>query len=212
MSARTARAGKKPATSQIDERLIKALAHPLRVQALGILNQRVASPVEIARDLGEPLANVAYHVKILEDNDCIELVRTEPRRGALEHYYRARMRPWFSKRDWKQLPTSGRQTISSGVVAQITDDIAEAMRAGVFDARSDRHLSRVAAVVDEQGWKEIATLLDDVLERVVEIQAESAQRLEDADDGIHVRVALMHHEAATSNAASTPRRGARKRG
>jgi DNA-binding transcriptional ArsR family regulator len=80
----------------IDRRLIKALGHPVRVRALEILNERVASPSELAKELAEPLGNVAYHVKILEENDAIELVRTAPVRGALEHFYRARIQPWFS--------------------------------------------------------------------------------------------------------------------
>ena len=32
---------------------------------------------------------MAYHVKILEETGAIELVRTAPVRGALEHFYRA---------------------------------------------------------------------------------------------------------------------------
>jgi DNA-binding transcriptional ArsR family regulator len=75
--------------ASLDRRLIKALGHPVRVRALEILNARVASPSELAKELGEPLGNVAYHVKILEENDAIELVRTAPVRGALEHFYRA---------------------------------------------------------------------------------------------------------------------------
>jgi DNA-binding transcriptional ArsR family regulator len=75
--------------ARLDRRLIKALGHPVRVRALEILNARVASPSELAKELGEPLGNVAYHVKILEENDAIELVRTAPVRGALEHFYRA---------------------------------------------------------------------------------------------------------------------------
>jgi DNA-binding transcriptional ArsR family regulator len=72
-----------------EQRLIKALGHPVRIRALQVLNTRVASPSELARELDEPLGNVAYHVKILEENDAIELVRTAPVRGALEHFYRA---------------------------------------------------------------------------------------------------------------------------
>ena len=82
--------------ANIDRRLIRALGHPVRVRALEVLNERVASPSQLAKELGEPLGNVAYHVKILEENDAIELVRTAPVRGALEHFYRARVRPWFS--------------------------------------------------------------------------------------------------------------------
>jgi len=52
--------------ADVDQRLIKALGHPLRMSVLAILNARVASPSELAKELGEPLGNVAYHVKILE--------------------------------------------------------------------------------------------------------------------------------------------------
>ena len=75
--------------ADVDQRLIKALGHPLRMSVLAILNARVASPSELAKELGEPLGNVAYHVKILEETGAIELVRTAPVRGALEHFYRA---------------------------------------------------------------------------------------------------------------------------
>ena len=73
--------------------MAKALAHPLRVQLLTALNEGVASPNELAKRLNEPLTNVSYHVRMLHDLGCIELVETEPRRGALEHYYRAIVRP-----------------------------------------------------------------------------------------------------------------------
>ncbi|TMK71288.1 MAG: helix-turn-helix transcriptional regulator, partial [Actinobacteria bacterium] len=61
-----------PAKSEeasLDRRLIKALGHPVRIRALEVLNARVASPSELAKELGEPLGNVAYHVKVLEAND-----------------------------------------------------------------------------------------------------------------------------------------------
>jgi DNA-binding transcriptional ArsR family regulator len=80
---------RKSKEASVDPRLIKALGHPVRVRALAILNERVASPSELAEELGEALGNVAYHVKVLEENGAIELVRTAPVRGALEHFYRA---------------------------------------------------------------------------------------------------------------------------
>ncbi len=49
---------------KLDQRLIKALAHPLRVEILAILNERVASPNELAKGLGEGLSQVSYHVKV----------------------------------------------------------------------------------------------------------------------------------------------------
>ena len=77
-------------TDQLDERLAKALSHPLRQRILQRLNEGgIRSPNELSRELGDPLGNVSYHVRILRELDCVELVRTEQRRGALEHYYRA---------------------------------------------------------------------------------------------------------------------------
>jgi|SRR5215218_1972569 len=88
----------------VDRRIAKALSHPLRSHLLGILNERVASPSEMAEELGESLQVVSYHCRTLLDLECIELVRTEPRRGALEHFYRAVVRPYFSDDDWSGCP------------------------------------------------------------------------------------------------------------
>ena len=71
------------------------LAHPLRVRILdaienasSVLRGRPSmSPVELHRELGEPLSGVSYHVTVLARLGAIELVDTAPRRGAVEHYY-----------------------------------------------------------------------------------------------------------------------------
>jgi DNA-binding transcriptional ArsR family regulator len=46
------------------------------------------SPNELAKALDAPLGTVAYHVRMLEDRGLLVLAGTEPRRGAMEHYYR----------------------------------------------------------------------------------------------------------------------------
>jgi DNA-binding transcriptional ArsR family regulator len=70
----------------------KALAHPLRGQILTLLEDGGRkSPSELAGELeGAPLGNVSYHVRYLHGQDLIRLVATEPRRGAVEHFYEAR--------------------------------------------------------------------------------------------------------------------------
>ncbi len=73
----------------IDQRLVKAVAHPLRVEILEtMVSHGELSPAQIAKKLDRPPGNVSYHVNVLRDCEVLELVRTEPRRGALEHYYR----------------------------------------------------------------------------------------------------------------------------
>ena len=76
-----------------DQGIITALGHPLRARILAELDEHEASPKELSQALGEKLGNVSYHVRILAGLDLIELVRQTPRRGAVEHHYRARPRP-----------------------------------------------------------------------------------------------------------------------
>jgi len=77
-----------PRPASIDPRLAKALSRPLRADALALIGDGVSSPKLIAAKLGVDLRTVAYHVRVLRNLGCIELVETRPRRGATEHVYR----------------------------------------------------------------------------------------------------------------------------
>lgn len=195
--------------------MAKALAHPLRVQLLSLLNEGVASPNELAKKLDEPLTNVSYHVRMLHDLGCIELVDTEPRRGALEHYYRAIMRPFFADKDWKRLPKNARGSISDAVLQLVWEDSAEAIKTGLFDEREDRHLSRSVLCVDDQGWDDLNALLVETLDQAMQIQADSASRAAKSDTDTKrfgVNLVMMSHPAPSSAKESTaPSSGTKKR-
>lgn len=77
-----------PRPVSIDQRLAKALSNSLRVQALDLIAEGIASPKLIAETLGLDVRNVAYHVRVLKQLGCVELVETHQRRGAVEHVYR----------------------------------------------------------------------------------------------------------------------------
>ena len=204
---------KRQTASAVDSRLAKALAHPLRVQLLAALNEGVASPNELAKKLDEPLTNVSYHVRMLHDLGTIELVETEPRRGALEHYYRAIVRPFFADREWKRLPKNARGSISDAVLQLVWEDVSEAIKSGLFDEREDRHLSRTVLAVDDEGWEELNELLVDVIDRAMQIQADSAARASNGDgDTFSVNLVMMTHPTPSSAKESTaPSSGTRKR-
>ena len=203
---------KRQTASAVDSRLAKALAHPLRVQLLAALNEGVASPNELAKKLDEPLTNVSYHVRMLHDLGCIELVETEPRRGALEHYYRAVVRPFFGDRDWKRLPKNARGSISDAVLQLVWEDAAEAIKGGLFDEREDRHLSRSVLSLDEEGWNDLNDLLGRTLDSAMQIQAESASRATKNGEPFNVNLVMMTHPTPSSAKMSTaPRSGGRKR-
>jgi DNA-binding transcriptional ArsR family regulator len=179
----------------VDPRLAKALSHPMRTRILTILNEQVASPNEISEMIGERLPNVSYHVRALHDLDCIELVRTAQRRGAIEHYYRALQRPFFSDRDWTRLPRSARQAVADVILQMIWDDTSKAIKAQTFESRSDRHLSRTPLMLDEEGWREVNQLLAKTLSQAEQIAAKSAKRRgKSGAPEIPTRMVMMHFE------------------
>jgi hypothetical protein len=190
----------------VDERLAKALSHPMRAHILAILNERVASPNEIA--------GIIDHVRALHELGCIELVRTAQRRGAIEHYYRALKRPFFSDRDWKRLPQSARQAMSDVALQMIWEDVSTAIEEDTFERRPDRYLTRSPLVLDQRGWDELNEALGGILEEAERIGAQSAKRLAKAeDDGIPTRLVMMHFEASEAEEPSSngPSRSRRKR-
>lgn len=159
-----------------DQTLIKALSHPVRASALTILNQRVASPKEIAIELHEEVGKVSYHVKELRNLGCVELVDTAQRRGATEHYYRGVAQAYLSDSFWATLSTAVRNGISVTGLKVLIEAARESVEAGTFDARVDRHLSCLTLGLDGQGWKEANGLLNETLERLAEIGCESEAR------------------------------------
>src|SRR3954452_18772737 len=150
---------------QLDQRLVKALGHPLRQRLLILLHKYgESSPRELALRSGEPLGNVSYHVRILKDNDCVELERTEPRRGAVEHFYRPTSRPVLDDTQWAQLPASVRRALFGQSLREVGDDVvAAAAGTGLDDPQA--HVSRTWLELDDTAWEELAQALSGVLER-----------------------------------------------
>src|SRR5690242_4966125 len=130
-----------------DPRFVKALAHPLRIHILRILEDRTASPRELADELEAKLPNVSYHVRFLERLGLLELVDTQPRRGALEHFYRASGRLRVTGKAWAQVPDIVKNAMVAATLDQIVDYVKAGAMIGGFD-RADAHASRQPVVLD----------------------------------------------------------------
>jgi DNA-binding transcriptional ArsR family regulator len=183
----------------ITQQLAKALAHPLRVRILSSLHKGISSPNQLAQELGEPLGNVSYHVKTLLEYDCVELVKTEPRRGAVEHFYRATDRAFLSDSDWAKIPASARKGISGSILESIGQSATEAMAEGTLDARSDSHLSDTPLQLDKQGWKELNKVLKETVDKASAIQKEAVKRMgKDKDKALQTKLAIMHFEVPSA--------------
>lgn len=74
--------------SPVPLNLPRAENHILRRQILThMAAEEPISPNRLSVALAAPLGNVSYHMKTLLECGAVELHSTEPRRGAVEHFY-----------------------------------------------------------------------------------------------------------------------------
>jgi DNA-binding transcriptional ArsR family regulator len=177
----------------VDASVLKALGHPLRMRLLTLISERgEASPVEMSRELGRPLATVSHHTRVLRDLGYIELSRTEPRRGAVEHFYRAAAAAFIDDEQWERLPLAARRRITGQIFRQVFEDGAAAGGRGGFDA-AGAHIVRKLLDLDPRGWRELSRAVDALLRRVEAIQARSDARVRaDADASRPSELAILH--------------------
>lgn len=138
----------------VDGDVAKAMAHPLRIQIIAMLNQRVMSATMIAKQVDEPLQNVAYHFRILREKGLIEEVDSRPVRGSTEHFYRATKRVLFDGRAWENLPTSMKARVSGRMFSDFLEVVSAAMLGETFDSSDERVNVWRQGRLDEQGWEE----------------------------------------------------------
>lgn len=73
--------------------VVNALNHPLRRELLRRMAKYGSdgvSPKKLADEFGGDISLqlIAYHVRLLAEPGIVKLVKTAPRRGAVEHFYK----------------------------------------------------------------------------------------------------------------------------
>jgi DNA-binding transcriptional ArsR family regulator len=183
--------GESKREATVDPGVVRAIGHPLRMRLLNRLNEEVCSPVEMARELGESVQLISYHVRILRDLGFVELVGTTPRRGAIEHHYRAVRRPVFSDADWAALPANARAALGWEIAKEAFVHARDTFQSGALDDRTDTHLSFSDLTLDEQGWSDMADCLAVVLEQTSEIEERARKRLDAGAEPVKARLAML---------------------
>ncbi len=188
----------RPIASVDDPRYVMAMSHPLRVRILAMLDERTASPVELAGWLGAALGTVAYHVRTLERLGLVELVQVTHVRGAVEHHYRSCGRTRVSDEAWAAAPAIAKQAAVSASLQTIDAYARAASAAGGFD-HGNSHLTRTQLTLDPRGWRDLSRaclrLLDQV-DRIGEAATERIERNPHSGDTKDVALVMMLFEAA----------------
>lgn len=178
-----------------DRRLIKALGHPVREHILAVLNERIASAREIGEEIGADVSSFYHHIEELEKLECIERVETRRRRGAREHFFKAKASLFFDDAAWRRLPGTVKADQTANNLQSLLDDVVAAVEAETFDARDDRHTSWSPGFLDLQGWQEMVNLMNETVERLGSIREAAALRLTAAGErGIPATIAILAFE------------------
>lgn len=176
-----------------DEKVIShSVNHEHRLDALSIFYERTASPKEIQKALGIPLATASHHVKELYDEDVIELVKTEPRRGAVEHFYRAKRVPEVDAEEWKKLPEAARRGIANVAMQAVVADGLASLRHGKLEADDDMYIAWMPMGLSQVGEDE-----------VTEFQAEILAKFKEIVERDKARLSTGKHEARSVRVAAT---------
>jgi len=189
---------KQPET--IDQRLVRALAHPLRIQILEILSERIASPNTLSMELETGLSHVAYHTRTLDKCGCLELVDTAQRRGATEHFYKASPGSFIGNREWRSVPRSVRGAISAATLQTFLDKAIAALEAGTLDGRDDTIFRWMPLQLDEEGWKDVVAILEEATNQILSAHLRSQDRLNsgEAKETVSTVIGMASFETAAS--------------
>jgi hypothetical protein len=159
----------------MSDRMARLHAHPLRDRLLFEYQREPISPSKLARRLGERVNLVSYHTGVLARSGCLELVRTERRRGATEHFYRSLVALDIEDDEWQALPRILRRSLVLGTLAAITEESRRAALDGSFDERR-AHMSRSWLELDDQAMSEVSWILRRVIDDIARVQAECRER------------------------------------
>jgi DNA-binding transcriptional ArsR family regulator len=190
------------ASSPLDQRVARGMAHPLRAQILAYLTEHpVSSPAEmkkagVGKNEQADLSHISYHTRVLEELALVEEVKSAPKRGAIEHFYRAISRMFLDVEAWKELPKEMKTAISVKAVEESLDRVSEAISMGTFDSRDERTVINLGLLLDEAGFNAASQKLDEVMTWLQEEQAAALQRAGGGEsDLIYTSVSLLMYES-----------------
>jgi DNA-binding transcriptional ArsR family regulator len=176
------------------------LSDPLRLRIVTELYLRPMSPtLFFERFGGGSVSRVSSHFKVLVEHGWLRLLREKrggKRFGGVEHFYRAPELAFFEGAAWTDLPYSIRAAFSSFFFEQFSGRTLEAMSAGTFDSRLERHFSWTPVFLDEIGWERVISAMNALFKAFLEEQEDAKLRAHDSGVGLFsATIALMGFES-----------------
>lgn len=168
--------GARKVRKKIEEAVQFALAHWIRLEILILLNEAAYTTSEVAELAEIDLKKISNHMQEMVNDGSIEVAKKEQRHGTMVYWYRALKLPEYTKAEAEALTEMERQLIAGVIVQSGSAELMAALFKGnLADPRSI--LSWDMYDVDEQGREDIEKDCARHLERLMEIQCESVERV-----------------------------------
>lgn len=188
------------------ERLAPVFRDDVLLEIAERLNTQDVSPTQFYREVGgASRGQIWRRFRGLEKHGWAARVREETgggRRGGTEHFYRA-TKPGYRDFDaCADPPPSLRKSESWETFEHLCADAVGSMKAGVFDARTDRYVTWSNVVLDERGWEHVTSGLDALHKLVAAEERHARDRLkESGGTPVTMTVSLAARESAPGTKA-----------
>jgi hypothetical protein len=102
------------------------------------------------------------------------------------------MRPFLDDAHFAKLPAERRELLNGLTLRDIARRIDDSMASGGF-RHHQTHVSLPRLLLDDEGWQEVVDLLAGVLEEIMMIEAEAAQRAASSGEELSASaMAILH--------------------
>jgi len=184
---------------RLPERLAKVFSHPLRAQLLALLNEQPGSPHDLMERLAvvdetHSLNLIAYHVRVLQRYEAIQLVDTETVRGATKHIYAANRKMLIDGDDWLELPDEAQIGVCANAIGEAVERAQAALEQGTMP-KDDPVIVNLRLDVDDDAWTLIREQITIAWDEVEKAQPDAIDRTPDPQKRFPVTVTLLAYKS-----------------
>jgi DNA-binding transcriptional ArsR family regulator len=155
------------------------MAHPVRGRLLIAVTEKGepgASISQLAERTGESKRKVRYHLEAMLESGLVAIASEQRRGGVVERFFRAEQHPWLTEDAFHALGEDARRQIAVELLKVVFSDVTAAVRAKSLGERPVS-LVRLPMEVDEQGWRELLAVHQEMLIRLHDLRGEVNERL-----------------------------------
>ena len=183
--------------------LVKSyLQDPELLQLATLLSERPASAAGLAEATGIAPARVRRLLRQMRADGMIESVEEHGRRGTVEHFHAVAGALYIDDDELGELSLDERRQMNGYILKLALTEATRSLVTQPLDRnleRLDGTLARLTMRTDEEGWRELAELHRECLDRLLVLHDRIAERLEKKEEeGFKATSVILLFESETA--------------